>query len=56
MADATDDRIREFEIIRIIDIEIILARRREGKQDQVNRRRRRMMKFGVWLNRRPMFC
>ena len=55
MADATDDRIREFEIIRIIDIEIILARRRERRQDQASRTRRRVMKFGVWLNRRSMF-
>jgi hypothetical protein len=30
-----DDRIRELEImIRLIDIEIILARRREGRQEQ----------------------
>ena len=33
-----DDRIRELEImIRLIDIEIILARRREGRQGQVSR-------------------
>uniref|UniRef100_K1Q8E7 Uncharacterized protein n=1 Tax=Magallana gigas TaxID=29159 RepID=K1Q8E7_MAGGI len=31
-----DDRIRELEImIRLIDIEIILARRHEGRQEQV---------------------
>ena len=54
MADA---RIRELEImIRLIDIEINLARRREGRQEQANRRRRRRQ---VWtrelLNRRVMF-
>ena len=33
-----DDRIRELEImIRLIDIEIILARRREGRLEQVSR-------------------
>ena len=32
-----DDRIRELEImIRLIDIEIILARRRERRQEQAN--------------------
>ena len=37
-----DERIRKLEImIRLIDIEIILARRREGRQDQTNRRRRK---------------
>lgn len=53
-----DDRIRELEImIRLIDIEIILARRREGRQEQANRRRRRRRQVWTreWLNRRVMF-
>ena len=36
MADATDDRIRELEImLKIMDIEIILARRREVRTEGV---------------------
>ena len=53
-----DDRIRELEImIRLIDIEIFLARRREGRQEQANRRRRRRRQVWTreWLNRRVMF-
>ena len=53
-----DDRIRELEImIRRIDIEIILARRREGRQEQVNRRRRgrRQIWTREWLSKRVMF-
>ena len=53
-----DDRLRELEImIRLIDIEIILARRREGRQEQANRRRRRKRQVWTreWLNRRVMF-
>ncbi|XP_045189634.2 uncharacterized protein LOC123546987 [Mercenaria mercenaria] len=53
-----DDRIRELEImIRLIDIEIILARRREGRQEQASRRRRRRRQVWTreWLKRRVMF-
>ena len=53
-----DDRVRELEImIRLIDIEIILARRREGRQEQANRRRRRRRQVWTreWLQRRVMF-
>ena len=51
-----DDRIRELEImIRLIDIEILLARRREGRQEQANRRRRRRHVWTrEWLNSRVM--
>jgi hypothetical protein len=44
-------------MIRLIDIEIILARRREGGQEQANRRRRRRRQIWTreWLNRRVMF-
>ena len=44
-------------MIRLIDIEIILARRREGRQEQANRRRRRRRKVWTreWLQRRVMF-
>ena len=53
-----DNRIRELEImIRLTDIEIILARRREERQEQANsrRRRRRQVWTREWLNRRVMF-
>ena len=52
-----DDRIRELDImIRLIDIEIILARRRKGRQEQANRRRRRrQVRTREWLNKRVMF-
>lgn len=41
-------------MIRLIDIEIILARTREGRQEQANRRRRRRRQVWTreWLNRR----
>ena len=44
-------------MIRLIDIEIILARRREGRQEQANRRRRRRRQVWTreWLQRRVMF-
>ena len=42
-----DDRIRELEInIRVIDIETILARRREGRQEQVTEGEEEGDKFG----------
>ena len=42
-------------MIRLIDIEIILARRRDGRQEQANRRRRRQVWTREWLNRKVMF-
>lgn len=44
-------------MIRLIDTEIILATRREERQDQANRkqRRRRQVWTREWLNRRTMF-
>ncbi|XP_052799297.1 neuropeptide S receptor-like [Mya arenaria] len=52
-----DDRIRELEImIRLIDIEIILARRREGRQEQANRRRRRRVDRVNRLKLSEGFC
>jgi len=39
MADVTDERMRELEIIvKLIDMDTILARRREGRQGEANRK------------------
>ena len=52
----TDAEERELEIaIRIIDIDITLARRHEERAAQANRRRRRQVWSREWLNRRTIF-
>jgi len=58
MSDVTDGRIRELEIVvRLIDIDIIWARRLEGRHEEANRKRRlrRQVRTREWLNRRTMF-